>query len=72
MITVIEDNDGYSIAVSGQTVARDLTNAQAHELHAALGQTLSPVSTGLSPAKAMARMRRTKPPILRHVAKRRI
>ncbi|WP_146190758.1 hypothetical protein [Mycobacteroides abscessus] len=61
MIAVIQGNDGYTIANNGQVLARNLTAAEADELHTALGETLRPVNTGaVTPAKA-----RMRPPIQR-------
>lgn len=67
MFAVIQGNNGYTIANNGQVLARNLSAAEANELHTAISETLRPVSTrAVTPAKAAARMR---PSIMRYPVK---
>lgn len=74
MITVIEGNNGYTIAANGQLlkvtnehgrhVPAQFTAADIAALRTAVSETLTPLSTGaVSPAKA-----RMRPPIKRYAA----
>lgn len=51
MITVIERNTGWTIARDGQVLTH-LTDTEAKQLRARLTDTLKPVNTAVTPAKA--------------------
>ena len=73
MIVVIEGNSGYTVARNGQVlkaadehgryIPAQFTATEVAELRTALAETLTPVSTAVTPAKA-----RMRPPIMRYAA----